>query len=114
MGASVDTDPPLLALDELSALATDEQRNRLHGGRARLAAQRLRVLVAGEAKRVVASIRSRIDQDQGAPNPVGSPASRRGTGGSIAHERVLSQIAPPSTLPVALPGPAHEPRPGPA
>ena len=56
------------------------------------------------------STRSRIDQDQGAPNPVGSPASRRGTGASIAHERVLSQIALPLALPFALPGPALEPR----
>jgi hypothetical protein len=51
--------------------------------------------------------RSRIDLDQGAPNPAGSPASRRGTGASMAYERVLSQIA----LPLALPGPAGESRP---
>ena len=51
MPASADADPLLQALDQLSALAGDEYRIRLDEGRARLAAQRLRVLVAGEAKR---------------------------------------------------------------
>jgi hypothetical protein len=41
---------------------------------------------------LAASTRSRIDQDQGAPNPLGSRASRRATGGSIAYEKALSQL----------------------
>jgi hypothetical protein len=37
-------------------------------------------------------------------NPVGSPASRRGTGASIAHERVLSQVALPLAPPLRSQG----------
>jgi hypothetical protein len=55
------------------------------------------------------STRNRIDQDQGTLNPVCSPASRRATGASIAHERALSQIALPLALPFALPAPAFRP-----
>ena len=51
MTVPADPDPLLLALDELAALAAADDQARLADGRARLAAQRLRVLVAGEAKR---------------------------------------------------------------
>ena len=39
------------ALDELAALGTDQDREQIAALRARLDAARLRVLVAGEAKR---------------------------------------------------------------
>jgi hypothetical protein len=47
-----DTSPLAAALDELSGLAGDDDRAALDALRGQLAGQRLRVLVAGEAKRV--------------------------------------------------------------
>jgi len=49
--ASDQADPLLKALDELAALGGDQERDAIVGLRNRLAGQRLRVLVAGEAKR---------------------------------------------------------------
>ncbi len=51
MRAVADPDPLAAALGELSVLGTDHDRTALAGLRDRLAGQRLRVLVAGEAKR---------------------------------------------------------------
>jgi small GTP-binding protein len=49
--ASGQADPLLAALGELSALGGEQEREAIAGLRGRLAGQRLRVLVAGEAKR---------------------------------------------------------------
>jgi Dynamin family len=51
VGAAGDTSPLAAALDELSGLAGDDDRATLDALRGRLAGQRLRVLVVGEAKR---------------------------------------------------------------
>ena len=51
MGAPDDSDPLLVALTGLSGLASGGDRATLAALRGRLAGQRLRVLVAGEAKR---------------------------------------------------------------
>ena len=51
MRAASGSSPLLAALDELSGLAGDDDRATLDALRGRLAGQRLRVLVAGEAKR---------------------------------------------------------------
>src|SRR6266704_1804019 len=51
MRTPAETDPLLAALAGLSALAGDDDRVALEGLRGRLDMQRLRVLVAGEAKR---------------------------------------------------------------
>lgn len=51
MRASDDTDPLLMALDGLSALGGEEDRAVLEALRGRVRERRLRVLVAGEAKR---------------------------------------------------------------
>ncbi len=51
MRAPDDSDPLIRGLRELSGLGGDDDRAALDGMRARLAGRRLRVLVAGEAKR---------------------------------------------------------------
>ena len=51
MRAASGSSPLLAALDELSGLAGDDDHAALDALRGRLAGQRLRVLVAGEAKR---------------------------------------------------------------
>ena len=51
MRGSNDSDPLLAALDELAALGSADDRTELDALRGRLREQRLRVLVAGEAKR---------------------------------------------------------------
>src|SRR6266487_6677690 len=51
MGAFGRADPLAAALDELSALGAAQDRETISSLRDRLAARRLRVLVAGEAKR---------------------------------------------------------------